>query len=174
MPDNVNSVREGIVGEIRRAFGHVSRGDGVTLHEATVIDDYGSDEERAVARALDPDLDWQDVPDHLIEEHQETLCFVDVKGFCYYLPAYMVWALRHYDGNSNSFSLDHSIYSLMSSEHKELREWQSERFSAFKDQQAKAICRFLRFMALQEDFVDTKAAREAIDAYWGRFCEAAR
>ena len=91
MYDDVESLRERIIDQIRLAFAHVSREDGVTLHEAKVIDDYGSADERIAARVLDLDSHWQDVPDHLIEEHQETLCFVDPKGFRYYLPAYMVW-----------------------------------------------------------------------------------
>ena len=105
MCNDVEAERREVIDEICRAFAHVSRAHGVTLHEAVVIDDYGSDEERIAARALDPDRCWQDVPDHLIEAHQETLCFLDQKGFRYYLPAYMVWALRHL-GASDSFSID--------------------------------------------------------------------
>jgi len=174
MTEDVESLRQHVIDEIRQAFGHVSREDGVTLHEAQVIDDYGSDEERVAARALDTDCRWQDVPDHLIEKYPDTLCFVDPKGFRYYLPAYMVWGLRQYEA-SNSFSVDHPIYSLMLSEVKPLREWELERYRVFDDEQAKAICRFLRFMAEQdEDFVDAKSAREALEGFWGKFCEAAK
>jgi hypothetical protein len=170
MCDDVKALRESIIDEIRQAFGRVFRGDGVTLHEAVVIDNYGSDDERIAARALDADLCWQDVPDHLIEDHQETLCFVDPKGFCYYLPAYMVWALRHFE-TSESFSVDHAIYSLNLSRDKQLEGWDLERFRVFDADQAKAICRFLRFMASQEDFADAKLARAALEGYWGKFCE---
>jgi hypothetical protein len=171
MYDDVESLRERIIAQIRLAFSHVSRQDGVTLHEAKVIDDYGSADERIAARALDLDSHWQDVPDDLIEEHQETLCFVDPKGFRYYLPAYMVWALRNYR-TSNSGSVDHPIYSLTLSVDKKLRDWQLERFKLFDEVQAKAICRFLRFMVEQDDFIDVVEARKALEEYWGKFCEA--
>jgi Family of unknown function (DUF6714) len=169
MRDDVKALRESIIDEIRQAFGRVSREDGVTLHEAVVIDNFGSEEERIAARALDPDLCWQDVPDHLIEDHHEALCFVDPKGFCYYLPAYMVWALRHFE-TSESVSVDHAIYSLTLSGDQQLRAWHLERFRVFGAHQAKAICRFLRFMAAQENFVDAQQALAALERYWGKFC----
>jgi hypothetical protein len=170
MCEDAKAQRESIIDEIGRAFGRVSRGDGVTLHEAVVIDNYGSEEERIAARALDLDLCWQDVPDHLIENHQETLCFVDPKGFCYYLPAYMVWALRHFE-TSESVSVSHPIYSLNLSRDNRLQGWDLERFRVFDADQAKAICGFLRFMALQDDFADADQARAALEGYWGKFCE---
>ena len=55
--------------QIVEAFGNVPLGGGVSLREADVIDDYGSDEERAAARAHDELDDWQRVPDEDIENH---------------------------------------------------------------------------------------------------------
>ena len=51
-----------------------------------------------------------------------------------------------------------------------MREWDLERFQMFSDEQARAICRFFRFM-VQRDEVDVcvDEAREALDTYWGRF-----
>jgi len=180
MNDDVKRMAEHIAEEICHSFADVTRDEGVTLHEASVIDAYGSDTERFAARELDTDLRWQDVPDHLIESHSDTLCFVDPKGFRYYLPAYMIWALRHFR-TSDSFSVDHVIYSLIISEgfykKKKLedahREWKLERFEVFTDEQAKMICRFLRFMAEQKNFVDAEKASTALDQYWDKFCEPA-
>ena len=62
---------------------------------------------------------------------------------------------------SNSVSVDHPIYSLTLSENKKLRDWELERFKVFDDEQAKAICRFLRFMVEQDDFIDVVEARKA-------------
>lgn len=45
-PEEVNSA-------IRAAFREVSRDDGVSLHESTVIDSFGANDERAAARLLD-------------------------------------------------------------------------------------------------------------------------
>lgn len=44
-----------LIAEIERAFDGFEREDGVTLHEASVIDDHGSDAERAQARLDDPE-----------------------------------------------------------------------------------------------------------------------
>jgi hypothetical protein len=67
MPGADTQLADSIIAEIRRAFRAVSRADGVTLHEALVIDNYGSDAERSAARRPDTDCQWQDVPEHPIE-----------------------------------------------------------------------------------------------------------
>jgi hypothetical protein len=171
MSEDAERMVQVIVGEIHRAFSDVSRADGVTLHEALVIDDYGSDAERTAARELDTDCRWQDVPDRLIEENDSVLSFMDPTGFRYYLPAYMVWSLRNYE-RSNTFSHNHPICSLALSESGSMRQWALERFAVFNDVQARAICKFLRFMASRDELIVTAdVALKALDAYWGRFCE---
>jgi hypothetical protein len=163
---------EAIIGEIRRAFSHLSRDDGITLHEALVIDNYGSDTERAAARELDNDYRWEDVPHQLIQDNDSVLCFADPKGFRYYLPAYMIWSLRNYE-TSETFSHNHPICSLAIRGSGNMRQQQLERFAIFNNEQARAICRFLRFMAQEdEDLVCADEARRALDAYWSKFCDA--
>src|SRR5687768_7277152 len=81
---------------IESAFAGVSRNAGITLHEATVIDNYGTDEERAHARLLDNESRWEEVPSAAIEKNYTALSFLDPEGFRYYLPAYMRWALYNY------------------------------------------------------------------------------
>jgi hypothetical protein len=162
---------EAIIEEIRHAFRAVSLGDGITLHEALVIDNYGSDAERSAARKLDTDCHWEDVPDQLLEANDSVLSFVDPKGLRYFLPAYMVWSLRNFQ-TSESFSHNHPICTLALSESGSMRQWDLKRFEVFNDEQARAICRFLRFMAQQdEDIVCTNEASSALSAYWGRFCD---
>jgi hypothetical protein len=171
MSDEVKRTAELIVGEIRRAFSDVSRADGVTLQEALVIDNYGSVSERSAARELDTDCRWEDVPDRLIEENDSALCFLDPMGFRYYLPAYMVWSLRNHE-TSETFSHNHPICSLALSDSGSMRRWQLELFQVFNDTQAKAICKFLRFMAQRDELiVCVNEARAALDAYWGKFCD---
>lgn len=53
-----------VVSAIRAAFDGVDREDGVTLHEARVLDNYGSEGERAEARDRDTDRIWEQVPDY--------------------------------------------------------------------------------------------------------------
>ena len=82
---------------IERAFDRVKRDEGITLHQAVVIDAYGSEEEFLAAGKLDTELRWQDVPDDDISTNTSIFSFLDAKGFRYYLPAAMSWSIRNYE-----------------------------------------------------------------------------
>ncbi len=99
------------VAQILRAFGDVSLGTGVSLREADVIDDYGTDDERAAARGLDELDDWERISDAEIEQHPSALCFMDAAGLRFHLPAYMRFTLRRFR-ESDSMSTDATIYRL--------------------------------------------------------------
>ena len=105
-------LRAAIIAQIEEAFDGVERDDGVTLHEARELDDYGSPEELAAARAKDTESRWQDIPESWIDKYADTLPFMDVKGFRYYIPAFMIWALKHYDDGSGSFADDAALYAF--------------------------------------------------------------
>ena len=102
------------ISQIVHAFAHVSLGNGVSLREADVIDDYGTDDERAAVREHDEHHDWQRIPDEDIENHS-SLCFMDDKGLRFHLPAYMRFTLRRYR-ESESMSTDSTIYLLRDSD----------------------------------------------------------
>ena len=155
-----------LIAEIESAFGAVSRDFGVTLHEAEVIDNYGSWDERLKARQLDRDRKWQDVPDKDIEEHYSILSFLDLKGFHYYIPAFMRWSLRHHN-TSTSSSCDSAVFALCPSNKPELRDGVLERLNVFDEEQARVICRFLRYMA---EYAENDTARKAVELHWGCFC----
>lgn len=159
-----------LVAAISAAFSGVPKGT-ITLHEAEVIDVYGSEEERAKARWLDQESSWECVRDTAIEECTTALCHVDAPGWRYYIPAYMIWSLRNFRV-SDSIVSDHTIYTFDLSERDPgVRDYQLARFRLLNDAQSRAACRFLRFMALQDDHVDAGVAVQALDKYWGRFCE---
>ncbi len=65
-----------LVSAVEEAFASVSRGV-VTLHDAEVIDLYGTDAERRNAETRDPEHDWRNVPDSSIEECPDALSFLD-------------------------------------------------------------------------------------------------
>ncbi len=155
-----------LIAQITQAFEGVSREDGVTLHEARVIDDWGGEEERAAARGLDTDTHWQEVPPQWIEQLWDAYSLLDSKGWRYYLPAYMVHALRCSGSTSAGDSV---IYSCLLPEEPELREHGLSRFSVLTLEQSRAVCRFLRFNAAYGE-ADEVAARRALEAYWGEFC----
>lgn len=105
-----SSQHDALLAEIRRVFATVERGGGVTLHETSVLDDYGHGAEtaRREARQKDTDQHWWEVRDEWIETFGGTggLSFLDDEGFRYYLPAYMSYWLRTgNEPNSLSFSL---------------------------------------------------------------------
>ena len=85
-----------LLARIRRDFGAILRGHGVSLHETEVIDSYGSTRDRQKARKMDTDRYWWEVRDEWIEKFGGVggLAFLDDRGFAYYLPAYMSYWLR--------------------------------------------------------------------------------
>jgi hypothetical protein len=88
--------RNRLLRAIEQAFGDVKRLDGITLHEAMVLDDYGSVQEQAAARCLDPEDRWQSVPDQVLIDCTSALSFLDPPGFRFYLPAFMGLGLRRF------------------------------------------------------------------------------
>lgn len=161
---------EAIIDAIRLAFANVPRGT-ITLHEAEVIDDYGSDKERSKARRLDTESSWDRVPDSHLEECTTALCHLDSDGWKYYVPAYMVWALRNFRV-SDSVVSDFTIYTFNLSERDaDLQECILTRYRLLDNAQSQAVCRFLRFMAANDDYADGQVARAALAKYWGSFCE---
>lgn len=79
---------ERIIQAIEQAFAGVSRGT-ITLHEAEVLDSYGTEAERRRARALDTEDDWRRVRDSSIEACPAALSYLDTESWRFYLPAYM-------------------------------------------------------------------------------------
>ena len=155
------------IDQITKAFDGVSRQDGISLHEAIVIDNYGSDIERAKARQKDRESRWQDIPDEWIAKFDSILCFLDPKGWRYYIPAYMIWSLKHYT-NSHSNTLNSTIYTFIWSGF--LDDYYLPRFAILNLEQSKAVHQFLQFMATHaEDYADTDSAKEAIEKYWRKF-----
>jgi len=160
---------ESIIEAIRSAFAGTPRG-AITIHEAEVIDEYGSAEERREARMRDTEEDWGEVPDDDIEECTAALCHLDREGWRYYIPAYMIWSLRNFR-TSDSVVSDFTIYTFdLTHENRLLRNYQLERFSLLSQEQARAVCRFLRFMVSHDGDADGEVAQLALDKYWGRFC----
>ena len=129
-----------VIREIYAAFPAVRRDGGIGLHEAEEIDNYGGAEERARAREMDVEPDWQHVPTSAIESMPSALYFLDATGFAYYLPAVMVWSVRHADGRSDSSTPD-SLLSLLGEPDRQ--RWCEELLTPA---QLRVIARFIRYM----------------------------
>jgi hypothetical protein len=159
-----------IIEAIRSAFAGVPRGC-ITLHEAEVLDSYGSDAERQKARRLDTEESWDRVPDRDIEGRTTALSHLDPEGWRYYLPAYMIWSLRHFRVSGSVVS-DLTIYAFdLSSCDSGLREYKMNRFRLLNHAQSRAVCRFLRYMAANDDYVDGGVANLALGEFWSQFGE---
>ena len=145
-----------IIRAIEAAFAGVPCGQ-VTLHEAEVMDAYGSEVERRAARRFDPDDDWTKVSAASIEECPTALSFLDPESWRFYLPAYMRLALRRF-GQPHNEAMDQAIYSLDGAS--------PERSGTLNASQAGAVQRFLAFACEHEDQCDATVAKQALDAYW--------
>ena len=149
--------------DIRKAFRKVRRGR-ITLHQAEVIDEYGSEGEEQEARQKDTEKSWEQIPDQHISSCTTALCYFDPISWRYYIPAYMTWALRRFRVDW-SMSSDATIYQFAHG-----GAYQQERFDVLDDAQRQVICRFLKYMAGQPGLADAEVAQRALDAYWGQFC----
>ncbi len=156
-----------LIEELAAAFRGVKPGR-ISLHEAEVIDDYGTDEQCRDARERDTETQWEQVPDAHIERCTTALCHLDPAGWRFYVPAYIRWTLGHF---RTSFSIvsDFTIYTFDPSMTPDLHAYSMERFATLDAAQSRVVCRFLRFMARQGDWADDVVARRALDHYWGRF-----
>lgn len=152
-----------LIEEITAAFDGVRRENGVSLSEAQVVDDYGSEEERAEARKQDTEKRWQDVPEKDIAYGHISLAYFDEIGFRYYIPAYIIWSLRNMnnrDRNSPSYgSMTHGtiIYSLGGFGIRDLDEYDRSRFKGLTSDQSRAIAHFLKF---KEEYLEAFFLKE--------------
>ena len=174
MADEENERKANLIKLITAAFQNVERGNGVSLHEADVIDRTGYDNKdaknRVAARQLDTDRCWQDVPNKDIEDYYNILSYLDAEGLRYYAPAYMVWALKHFK-TSGSLSSDSIIYQFDVMPNSRRHEWQMSRLEGLTREQCAAICGFLRFMVDYGDgFADEDSALRALESHWKQFC----
>jgi len=104
---------EELISEIESAFAGVKLGNGVSWREADVIDDYGSKEQRRLARVQDEKEDWKKIPLELIGDlrYQAVLAFLDIAGLKYYLPICMVYYLKKADVSDSTIT-DGIIFTL--------------------------------------------------------------
>lgn len=157
---------DALVEAIRSAFAGVPRGS-ITLHEAEVIDAYGTDAQRRAARRRDMEKSWEEVPDSAVAECPNALSHLDPEGWRYYLPAYMIWSIRHLQ--RGAMIPDCTIYALALHDDAELRKYMKARFRLLDSAQSRATCLFLRHMAANDRHVDGRVATQALHEFWGRF-----
>ena len=151
-----------IIKAITQAFDGVERGK-ITLHETEVIDDYGGEEERAEARKKDRENTWQGVPDKDMEYSYWWYAYVDAQSLKYYLPAYMIWTLKHHDQTTGSMSPETTISAVTVNR----KEFEEQKLKILNEEQCKAVARFLEYMSRLQPYA--KGANRALEKYWRRY-----
>lgn len=153
---------------IQQAFADVTRGDGISLHEATAIDDYASEAERRIARAKDVDTHWSQVPDEHIARHDTVFSFLDIKGHVYYAPAFMSWLVRTgYGTPSNSVDSAQYAFNPWGKHEGGARRLPHDMFTA---EQCACIAQYLLYIdEVLDEGSACSTAREYLDSYWRRF-----
>jgi len=151
-----------VIAEISSAFADVSLGDGATLHQARAIDDSESQEHRRAVRVNDSERHWRELSDDKLCHFDDVFNFLDPKGWVFYIPAYMIWVLRHLDDKTGPHRGLESmaIYSITC---------RNERSKLLSNEQGRAVCRFLLFLACHDPSW-REEAEDALNRCWGRFC----
>jgi len=122
-----------------------------------------TDEEWAAAGQLDSGRTWREFTDEELMSCSAALSHFDESSFVYYLPAFLLFAVRHCKvewsdpawelAGGTVFSVTHrSPYSL-------------GRYKRFTHTQRAAVVSFLEFIASQEDS-NADDAQKALDRYW--------
>ena len=153
-----NQLLADVIAEITSAFAGVSLGDGVTLHQARAIDDYQSKEHQRAVRVNDTEQSWQEISDDKMCAFDDVFNFLDAKGWVFYIPAYMIWVLRHLDDQTDEHSgLNYmTVFAVTDRPRPEL----------LNSRQRRAVCSFLHYLSENSD--DWRQdADDALERYWG-------
>lgn len=147
-------VAEAVRRRIREAFRTVRLEDGIGLFEAQVIDDYGSDAERAKARSADEKHDWTLLSRNDLRICHSSLSFFDAKGMRFHLPAFM---LADIDGE---FGFNLSFHLALDLE-------PHDRFALLDDRQRDAVRTLLVLMRHDPDHeFEREHIVRALEGYW--------
>ena len=165
-----DELRVSLIAEITAAFKDVLRGDGVSLSETNVLDDYGGMDARLEARQLDTDTHWWELTDDDLYDRYVYLSYVDGESLRYYLPAYMISGLNGAEQSRGAFEL------LTCYEGSSTEAWMRQKWEGFTDEQGRVTCLFLQYMAShaenrRDPMRDVKSAQKALRQHWGQFCQ---
>jgi hypothetical protein len=148
-------LEQDLVALIRRAFTGVTLDDGESLNMTEYNDSGGCRPEFKEKAQYDERDDWAAIPDETLEQFTVTFCFTDLKGFRFYIPAYMIWTVRHHRVSS-SIIADTTIYAIDPSHYlfETMPFWKW-----FTADQVDAMTRFLEYAAENRGTLDAKVAR---------------
>lgn len=144
-----------LLDQIHRAFAGVQLDDGTSLNMTEFNDSGGCRLEFREKAKGDERYDWTAIPDETLEQFTVTFSFTDLKGFRFYIPAYMAWTVRNHR-TSDSIISDHTVYAIDPSRHF----FQGIPFRAwFTLEQISAMSKFLEYAAQNDNTLDAEVAR---------------
>jgi len=113
-----------------------------------LVDDVKGDIERAEIRKDFVGKHWRDIPNEMFDRRFDSLPFLTIQAYRFYLPAYVFYSLDNID--EPDLTLDYLIYSLIppSKEDKALTKVFNTRISSFNLQQKQALQSFLRIVVI--------------------------
>lgn len=162
-PIPMQELKEACIRQIREAFKQAPPpADGFGIYSAQAADDYTDPTEEE--KRLDRSLDWQDVTMKQMAECSCALSHLNLDGYHYYLPAYMVLSLAYEDDPKykDYMFMDSAEFSLCPTSNEKLRDSVEARHSRFDIKQVKAIIDYLEYRLAQHQ--DDLLA--AAIAYW--------
>ncbi len=150
---------------IERVFRGVELGDGVSLHETVIIDDYGDLEERRSAREPDEKHDWRKLVGDPELKRVSGMSFYDAAGLRFHLPAYLSLAVSDADGTDASNVLADLLYTLT-----HIPEFNRERFAVLSVPQRACVREVLKYLRNLHDLPENAPIiaelDQAVEGYW--------
>lgn len=157
---SITDLKAKIIEMINNAFENVMIEKGLSLHQARAIADYSDKAGVLAARLLDPEIRWQDIQDDKIIRFNDSMTFLDPEGFRFYLPYFIIYALRHYDPRTGQIDADGIIWALT-----DTSGYYSECLAILSAKQRAAAAAFLNFVSLYTDSYSSRQIEEAINQY---------
>jgi hypothetical protein len=158
-PPTIAEVR----GLIQRAFAGTARPteSEIALHEC--------DECRAVRAALAPH-EWETIPDVVVAANQGNLPLLSAKALAYYLPAYLLYSLRHFSPWNNVADSTVSYLAFGPPSNEDSAAWRREKLRGFTAEQIDAASAFLLLVeadaGFRTSFGDTGPGRRRLRQFW--------
>jgi len=97
-----------LIATIHQAFADVTLEDGTSLNMTEYNDSGGCRPEFKEKAKDDERHNWAAIFDPVLEQYTVTFSFTDLKGFRFYIPAYMIWAIKNHK-TSDSIIADFTI-----------------------------------------------------------------
>jgi hypothetical protein len=155
---------------IQEDFCGVELGDGISLHETVVIDNYGGPAERQKARGRDEKWDWHKL---VSDPELVRICgvggldFYDAAGFRFYLPAYLSLAVTDFERKDAGNVLESLMFQLT-----HFSEYNLARLSILNGAQRQCVRDVLVFLRDEYELESTELD-QAVVTYWSCLPEAA-